>query len=271
MNYSKNELTVLCAALLAAPTGEPVHVARLGKLFSRPITLNAAIDKLRLANIITFDPYGGTLRVLAMPAWQVLNQYGMTAELFTQQRPLDEVMAHLSRCQAAAHLKEEGRRKKAEGGEPAKAGTPYSLPKPPDPPPPKPARHDMTMNSCLPDNFSIRLRALCLAGKFTEEKLRLAHEVEELARRTTAEILDNILRMAPTLTDENLIIWYQRITLESALKVNGVVREVQVQINHVNNPAGMLNDLYLRSVGAGKHKRISSAVAKTLTAENAKH
>ena len=96
MNFDKHELKLLAASGTLAAPGQPVKLAWLSGLFSRPGKLRETVDKLRIGQFIMFDPYQSELRVLAKSVLEVLNEFNQTPELFTTERPLDAVLAEQS-------------------------------------------------------------------------------------------------------------------------------------------------------------------------------
>lgn len=240
MNLDKPEMKLLLAALAltVAKPDEPVRLADLRGVFERPGMLRTVVDKLRIGNVITFDSTQNVLRVLPDRVWQILNQYGVTPELFTDERPLDAALHEVSKRQLAAETRF------------------APAPRPPEPPPPpKPPvggrGHVTHVNHAMPSPkpFSPRLQAACAAyAEMTENKLRTAHEVNELAPRTTAEMLEDILTYVPGITPDYFLTWFWRITRESAEMVNASLREYELNRLRVGNPGGFMNALYLRSV-----------------------
>ena len=175
MTLDKHEMKLLLTAALIqlCIPGRPVKVAWLDGVFPRPGKLQENIQKLRIGNLITFDPFAQELRVLPHPGLHVLIEFQETPELFTNERPLDKVLAEVASGGIAN--RQEPRAKDGTSGTDATniAGlckktpegvflhgqefAPVPKPKPPDPPPPEPqnpSRLCGALRSLRSENFA---------------------------------------------------------------------------------------------------------------------
>jgi len=101
MKFEPSELRLLLDAALHGATGEqPVTIAALAPLFDRPGRLLRTVRELERGGFITFDPYQNVVRLRIKPIVSALHQFSQTPELFTQERPLDAVLAETDRLPA---------------------------------------------------------------------------------------------------------------------------------------------------------------------------
>jgi hypothetical protein len=76
------------------------------------------------------------------------------------------------------------------------------------------------------------------------------HEVGELGKRSTQELLQDIQRLCPRMAQQHLQHWQARIEREDAELVNAVIREGQLQQRAIDNMPGFLNATYLKAIRA---------------------
>jgi hypothetical protein len=279
MNLDKHELKLLVAALAISPAGEPVRTALLVGVFDRPAKLNASIASLHRCGAVLFDAYQGVIRVRADVIWKMLNEFGDQTELFTNERPLDAVLAELSSRQALNITNP------CDLTRPAceitrGAGYDHPRPKPPEPPPPKPANpcvtHAVHAPHAMPEFMPEHARHPAKPAQpahvhehvISGSGIKKLHEhggnrsatggnggpsgtdhnVGELSRRTTAEMMADIARLAPSLSMENAAHWRERIEHEDAALVNSVIRQAQLQRGSIRNVGGWMNACYLNAI-----------------------
>lgn len=82
------------------------------------------------------------------------------------------------------------------------------------------------------------------------------HEVGELSKRTTAELLADIKTLQPKISAEHFEQWQKRIEYESADSVNAVIRQAKLDRARIKNMGGWMNTAYLKLVGAKSKARI---------------
>jgi hypothetical protein len=266
MNLDKHELKLLVAALAIAPAGEAVRTALLAGVFDRPAKLHSTVASLNRCGAVLFDHYQGVIRIRADVIWKMLNEFGKQSELFTNERPLDAVLAENSRL--ACDL-----------SRPACEITPppafdFPRPQPPPKPPPKPDKPCAThafhaphaMPTFMPEHApkpATPARTPHVHGHVISGDLKKLHgheheagtprhEVGELEPRHTSEMMADIYKLAPNLSPENLDHWRQRIDREDAALVNNVIRQAQLQRRSIRNVGGWMNACYLKAIGARK-------------------
>jgi hypothetical protein len=268
MNLDKHELKLLVAALAIAPAGEIVQTSLLVGVFDRPAKMNSAVASLHRCGAVLFDPYQAVIRVRADVIWKMLNEFGQQTELFTNERPLDTVLSENSRLARVLT------RAACEIAPPPAIDFPR--PKPPPAPPPKPDNPCVThafhaphaMPELMPEHAPKPATPARLAhvhehvvssdlkelhGHVHEQK-GTGHEVGELSRRTSAEMMTDIMRLVPHLSLENAAHWRQRIEVEDAALVNSVIRQAQLQRRSIRNVGGWMNACYLKAISAGHEK-----------------
>ena len=275
MNLDKHELKLLAAALAIAPAGEAVRTSLLAGVFDRPAKLNSTVSSLHRCGAVMFDHYQGVIRIRADVIWKMLNEFGKQAELFTNERPLDAVLAENSR------LARDLTRPPREITQPQ--GYDFPRPKPPEPPPPDGAKscviHAFHAPHAMPESMPKHapkpatpermphVHGHVISGVIKKihghehERQPAAgqspvnngpcgpqHEVGELNRRTTNEMMADILRLVPNLTPDNAEHWRGRIESEDARLVNSIIRQAQLQRRSIRNVGGWMNACYLKAI-----------------------
>lgn len=296
MTYDKHELKFLTIAGGLAAPGQPVKLHWLNLFYDRPGEIQKLVDRLRAHGYITFDPYQHELRVLWKPVLQVLLRRNQTGELFTGEQPLDAVLAEsqrVDRMRAGTF--------RAEAARPPGADLSFNAnsceitrpaPEEKAPPPAAATRGipavahvfhaamPMPMPSMpMPESRTTHVHGPCNSGKALQlhehghgnqvsgvrcqVAAKTGHEVGELSRRTTAEILAEILEFAPKLSAEHREHWQQRIECEDAELVNAIVRQVRLQHRGIRNIAAWMNAAYLNGIRK-KENAVTKVAGKTL-------
>lgn len=245
MTFDKHELKLIAAAGVLAAPGQPVKLAWLSGVFSRPFKLRETVDKLRISQFITFDPYQSELRLLAKPILDVLIEFNQTQELFRQEHPLDAVLADQLRVSV---LKDTEVCKITHG---------ENLETLPPKPPPRVEETrgipgvshvlmpSMPMPKTITSSRNCHVHGSCNSGGL--KKLH-EHDVGEVGFRTTDQIMADILKLAPKLSGEFIKHWRERIEREDAALVNACVRQGFLQRRQIRNMAAWLNKCYLNAI-----------------------
>ena len=266
MNLDKHELKLLVAALAIAPAGEAVRPSLLAGVFDRPARLNTTVASLNRCGAVLFDAYQGVIRIRADVIWKMLNEFGKQTELFTNERPLDSVLAENSR------LARDLTQSPCEITQPQ--GYDFPRPQPPPKPPPKPDKscviHAFHAPHAMPElmpehapNPATPARMSHVHGHVISGGIKkihgheheagpplnsAAHEVGELNRRTINEMMADIMRLVPNLTPANAEHWRGRIETEDATLVNSIIRQAQLQRRTIRNVGGWMNACYLKAI-----------------------
>lgn len=263
MTYDKHELKFLTIAGGLAAPGQPVKLHWLNLFYDRPGEIQKLVDRLRAHGYITFDPFQHELRVLWKPVLQVLLRRNQTGELFTGEQPLDAVLAETQRadlsfnansCEITRPAPEE----KAPPPVAATRGIPAvahvfhaSMPMPmPSMPMPEPRTTHVhgPCNSGKPASIHGHGHGANTEHGTRNTESAKGHEVGELARRTTHEIMADLRRLAPKLSSEHLEHWENRIEYEDAALVNAIVRQARLQHRGIKRMEGWLNKAYLNAI-----------------------
>ena len=282
MNLDKHELKLLTAAVLMdGGRAQPIAVEGLAGLFDRPARLHKTVAGLNRCGAILHDPYQGTFLIRAQVIWNMLNEHGGQAELFTQERPLDAALASASRLgqsspvatvpvvpvrndtdlceitQRMTKLQAQFLSEKTGCGQGPPGAETSGIPGVSHEFMPH-APHASMPVSVMPSKQPLHVHESCNSGGI--KKLHgMSHEVGELGRRTTAEMMAEIRALAPGLAPEFLEQWQARIEREDAAVVNACIRQAKLQRRNIRNMAAWLNRCYLNAVlkqPAGKEKTI---------------
>lgn len=234
MKPTNDEKTLALVLMVNAPDGSDVPMDCLKLFFDRPGRLERVARSLLRWEWVNAPAGMNTLRINREKVLKDL-RLKQPVELFSLPVAGNGHESCGNSC-APAHAAKEN-------------FAPVPKPKPP-PVPPKPpdtsgfhaphAIHAMLMPSGMSHVLSCNSVSL--------KKIHEGHEVGELSRRTTDEMISDIKKLCPKMLADHVEQWRKRIGFEDAFLVNSIIREAQLQWRYISNMGGWMNACYLKAI-----------------------